>query len=92
MPKHKVTLTFDVPYYGDVEVESPTPAEARAIVRRAINEGREILHPLFKEVRMEPDIFNAGLLSITIKEEYQPPVRGTGCKAKKKPTFRNKEN
>lgn len=88
MPKHKVKLTFDVPYYGDVEVDAPTPEQARLQVRQALSQGQELLHPLFKKVRMEPDILDPGMVTVLTGEEPQPPKRKK-TKRKKRPTFRD---
>ena len=76
MPKHRVKLTFDVPYYGYVEVEADTHEQARLKVHQALSKGDELLHPLFEGVEMQPDIFDPGLVSVLLDEKYTPPERG----------------
>ena len=88
MPKHKITVTFDVPYYGEVEVEAPDKASATYEVQKALSQGKEIAHPIFKGVRMEPDMFNVGMLHVAERVEQAPPVRKQTKKRINKPTFK----
>lgn len=89
MPTHKVTVTFDVPYYGDVEVQAETPHEARLKVCQALSKGDEIAHPLFNGIKMKPDMFQVGQLTVVERIEMPPPAPTKTNKQRTRPTFKD---
>jgi len=86
--KHKVKISMDVPYYGDVPVSAKSPEEARLKVQMTLGKGREMSDPLFDGVKMEPDYTEAGMVSALSDEPPAPPKRRKSKKVKA-PTFRN---
>ena len=87
MAKHKVTVTFDVPYYGEVEVEGKDLQEAKLNVMQALSTGQEIAHPIFKGIKIEPDMFQVEMMRVVDRSEMPRPVPTKQGKGKDKPTF-----
>jgi len=91
MPKHKFRIGYEVPYYGDVEIDGETRGQAASRLQEILRRGDPLSHPKLKGVDLAPDFDAASLCSVVLSgdgQPYEPPKPKRKKKPKTKPTFR----
>jgi hypothetical protein len=91
MPKYKFRIGYEVPYYGDVEIDGETRGQAASRLQEILRRGDPLSHPKLKGVDLAPDFDAASLCSVVLSgdgQPYEPPKPKRKKKPKTKPTFR----